>query len=117
MKDHSDPHPKPEKFLLPRITEKKGLISNIDKRIILIGKKTTCPLQHLMGHFMNYPHTAYIDLSDGSQIGVYLKSKIDSYELVEITGKVVVLHAPGPEGTKSIADEYQLIAENWKYPL
>ena len=61
---------------LPKVLNRGDIANNLEKRVILCGSPTNFPLQHPMGHFMNYPHTAYIDLEDGTQIPVYLKTKI-----------------------------------------
>jgi hypothetical protein len=100
---------------LPRVSEKRGLSQNVGKAVILTGNPTTLPRQHVMGKHLNYPFTEYIDLSDGYQVGVYLMTRIPEKLPVEITGRVIETHAPGPEETKSSETAYQLVAESWHY--
>ena len=100
---------------MPHVSDHHGLASSVDKTVILIGKPADFPRQHLMGKHMDYPFTAYIELSDATQVGVYLKSRIPDKFMVEITGRVEAIHALVQEGTKAIDTEYQIVADSWRY--
>jgi hypothetical protein len=100
---------------LPFVSDGAMLASHLEKRVILVGTPAALPRQHLMGHYMNYPFTACIDLPDGTQVGVYLKSRIQEKVAVEITGHVVAVRAPGSASTKVVDMEYQIVAERCRY--
>jgi hypothetical protein len=103
--------------VLPIVTDGKSLGQNVNKMIRLRGKSQDMPLQHLMGRHFNYPFTTCIDLSDGTQVPVYLKTKFNVKGSVEIIGHVIAIHTKGPDGVNSVFSEYQLVAESWKTPV
>jgi hypothetical protein len=100
---------------LPRVSDGATLARYLEKRVILVGTPAALPRQHLMGHYMNYPFTACIDLPDGTQVGVYVKSHIQEKIAVEITGRVVAVLAPGSASTNVVGVAYQIVAEHWRY--
>lgn len=92
------------------------LQGSVNRKITIKGSLSKVIWQHLVGYFEEYPHSEYFDLEDGFQTIIYTKEKIESSELLEVTGKVVEIAGRGkrPTDSEEIYKEYHILVDSYK---
>jgi len=103
--------------IAPVITESIQLRHHIHQNVMLVGKVCENPSQHFMGRPVEYPFTLFLDLPDGTEVVVYLKSRPSHSGAVEVIGEVIPVNDPDFKDIPSDVVEYQILAESWHTPF
>jgi len=103
--------------IAPLLTESIQLPHYLHQNVLLVGKVCENPSQHLMGRPMDYPFTLFLDLPDGSEVVVYLKSRPSHSGSVEVIGEVISVQDLESKTKKPDIVEYQILGECWHRPF
>lgn len=79
---------------------------SLNKQIKIRGRISSIPWQHTIASIQQYPFIEYFDLEDGFQTIIYSKEKINSQNILEITGKVIEVKGRSKRPTNEEHDEY-----------
>lgn len=103
--------------IAPLLTESIQLGHHIHQNVVLVGKVCENPSQHFMGRPVDYPFTLFLDLPDGTEVVVYLKSRPSHSGPVEVIGEVIPVNDPDSKKVDSSVVEYQILGESWHTPF
>jgi hypothetical protein len=88
---------------------------NIGKEIILKGKLSDTPWQHMIDTSQKYENIYYLDLEGGDQIVFYSRNPVECKDEIMIKGKVIrVVGKSKKPGSDITYIEYQIVAEEWE---
>ena len=88
---------------------------NIGKEILLKGKLSNTPWQHMIDASLKHKNIYYLDLEGGDQIVFYSKTPIDCKNAIRLKGKVIrVVGKSKKPGSDVTYVEYQIVAEEWE---
>jgi hypothetical protein len=88
--------------------------SNIGKKIILEGKISDTPWQHMINYNDVYPYVDYFDV-DGDQLVIYSKEKMDCPGVVRIEGRAIQIKGKSKRpGSEKIYSETQVLVDSWE---
>jgi len=91
------------------------LEENIGKDIVLLGKLSNTPWQHMIDSSQKYENIYYLDLEGGDQIVFYSKTPVDCKDQIKLKGKVIrVVGKSKRPGSDVTYIEYQIVAEEWE---
>ena len=93
--------------------ELKKLIDSVDKEIVVQGKISNEPWQHLIGNPQGYPFFEYFDLIDGYQTIIYSKEEIKSRSNLKIHGLVTKVEGKA-KGSTDPYWEYHITVHKWE---
>ncbi len=104
----------PKKLPCVTVNDASTLRRYMNECVVLHGKVSDIPWQHMVGTFKGYPRTAYFDVGS-FQIVVYSRTPISCTGEVEVTGKVREVKglSKGPEPRETFT-EYHVTADSWK---
>jgi hypothetical protein len=87
-----------------------------NRRVVVRGKISAVPWQHMVGASAEFPHAEYFDLEGGFQIMIYAREPISCAGTLEVTGTVVAISGPGkrPSPDEPIHTEYHIQVDTWK---
>lgn len=91
------------------------LQTSVNKELTIKGRISTIIWQHMVGFFDGYPNSEYFDLEDGFQTIIYTKEKIETAELIAVTGKVIEItgRAKRPTDSEDIYKEYHILVDSY----
>lgn len=86
----------------------------VDKKVILTGKISHVPWQHMIKSVQSHPFTEYFDIGD-YQIIIYSKEEIKCEDMLKLYGTVIKVEGKGkrPEPSDDIYTEYHLVVDKW----
>jgi hypothetical protein len=96
------------------ITTGRELNELVNQNIIIEGKVSNIPWQHLIGYTKNYPYTCYFDF-DKSQTVIYSKTPIECRDRIKIRGKIIKISGKSKKpGSDEDYSENHIIADDWE---
>ncbi len=92
------------------------------KNILIKGRVSNVPWQHLIGNFKDYPVAVYFDIGkdfDKYQTVIYLRkgSEPDENEIILVKGQVVKVEGMSKRGNsdKDIFNEFHILVHEYEY--
>ncbi|HEB32437.1 MAG TPA: hypothetical protein ENI15_16450 [Spirochaetes bacterium] len=90
------------------------LTGYIGKRIVLEGRISTMPWQHMIDDNPDYRYMEYFDVGE-DQLVIYSKEKIDCGGLVRLEGSVIQIEGKSKRpGSDEVYREMQITVEGWE---
>ena len=97
------------------LTDTTYISQYVDKKVILTGKISHVPWQHMIKSVESHPFTEYFDIGD-YQIIIYSKEEIKCNKILKLYGTVIKVEGKGkrPEPSDDIYTEYHLLVDKWE---
>ena len=90
------------------------LKNHVDGKVVITGKVTNIPWQHLINPPQDYCAINYFDCK-GDQTVVYSKEPIHVREEINVFGKAVkIMGTSKRPGSNDVFVEYHIVAEKWE---
>lgn len=96
-----------------RLADASHLSAHVGEAVILVGRMSDTPWQHLVAPPATHPIATYFDVGD-FQILVYTKKTFSEDGKVEVRGDVIEVsgRSKSPRSEESYA-EYHLVVDEW----
>lgn len=98
-----------------RVGPSEGLAGFKDVRIVLVGRLSAVPWQHMIRIPEGYGEPAYLDFGENRQTVLYAKAAINCPAALTVWGRVVEIRGESKKpGSDAPAVEYQIVVDRWE---